>query len=261
MVVHLNGRFVDEAEATVSLLDRSYLLGEGAFATMRGYAGRCFRSGTHLANLARAAALFDVTLPDGLADVADEAARRTGAEDAYVRVTASSTAVSVIARPMDVPPADAYARGVDVVTVPLRRIPPACFDGTMKTTSYAPSTLARRAAGRAFEGLQLAIDGSVACATMANVFAVVGRELLTPGLASGCRTGVTRGVVLELAPSVGLLPREVVLAPETLLEADEVFLTSTRLECLGVASIDGAPRPDARPYTHALRAALRALAL
>ena len=140
----------------------------------------------------------------------------------------------------------------------------------MKSTSYAPLVLARREARSrgigAGEGIMLATDGSLACGTMANLFLVKGDELHTPSLASGCRAGVTRELVLELALRVGLTPREGTLPLDALFDADEAFFTSSRVECLPIASVDGRAigrAPDAgeprAPRAAALRSALRAV--
>ena len=273
--VYFDGRFVgpNEDEARVPVIDPGYLLGEGVFATMHGYDGVCFRAERHLQILARGAALFGMTLPAGIERIlaiADEAASRTRVRDAYVRVTVTRSAddtrprLSVISRPLDVPSADDYARGVASTIVAPRRIPPACLDGTIKMTSYGPQVLARREAASkgvgAGEGIVLAIDGSLACGTMANLFVVRGDALLTPSLESGCRAGVTREAVLELAARVGLTAREERLDPAALFDADEAFFTSSRVECLPIASVDGrAIGSGAHPRTTEIRAALRAV--
>lgn len=266
-------------EARVPVTDRGYLLGEGVFATLHGYDGVCFRAERHLQVLARGAAMFGLTLPLGierLLAVVDEAAARTRAKDAYVRVTLTRGAegdhpvLSVLSRPLVTPSAEDYERGVGAIVVTARRFPPACMDGTVKTTSYAPQVLARReSVARGVgegEGIMLAVDGSLACGTMANLFVVRGDTLLTPSLASGCRAGVTREAVLEIAAGVGLTAREEVLDPALLDEADEVFFTSSRVECLPIAAVDGRAvgggRTEARvrhPRTTELRAQLREL--
>jgi branched-chain amino acid aminotransferase len=273
--VFFEGRFVPEAEARVPITDRGYMLGEGVFATLRGYEGACFRPERHLATLARGAEAFGLELPvslERLAAIADLAAQRSGAHDARVRVTlargaeaanADKAVLSVVARAFELPSDDDYLHGIAVATVSARRVPPACMDGTVKTTSYAPALLALRAAQArgARDGLQLATDGSLACGTMANVFVVTGDTLLTPSLGSGCRAGVTREAILALAPAEGLEVREARIEPRALLEADEAFLTSTRIECLSIASVDGhvIGRPLHHPRASALRRALRAL--
>jgi branched-chain amino acid aminotransferase len=270
-VIHVGGRFVAPEEAVVPLLDPGYLLGDGVFATMRGYEGACFRPEEHLAEIERGASMFGIRMPastPAVLELVDEAARRTGTRAAYVRVTltrsvtADRGALSIIARPMDVPSAEAYAQGVATVTVSPRRIPPACIDGTIKTTSYAVQVLARREVQSrgAVEGIQLAIDDSLACGTMGNLFVLRGTELLTPSLSSGCRAGVTRRAVLELAPGLGLTPKECRLDPSIFVEADEAFLTSTRVECLPIATVDGKRIGKGTfPRTKALRGALIAL--
>jgi branched-chain amino acid aminotransferase len=269
----VDGRLRDASDAGVPLDDPGYLLGDGVFATMRGYEGRCFRASAHLEELARGAALFGIEVPvglDRLARLADEAASRSGAADAYVRVTLTrGPRLSILTRAMDVPSEDDYARGVSAVTVSRRRIPADCMDSTVKSTSYAPMVLSRRevAARGAGEGVVLALDGALACGTMANLFVVTAEgELVTPSLASGCRDGITRRAVNELSGA-----REARLEPSVLRSAREAFFTSTRVECLPIASVDGHPvggapsaatdaRADARfPRATALRAALRQL--
>ncbi|MDB4938130.1 MAG: Branched-chain amino acid aminotransferase [Labilithrix sp.] len=261
------------------LTDPGYLLGEGVFATMRGYDGVCFRAERHLATLVRGAATFGLALPvgvDRVMAIADEAASRTRVRDAYVRVTLARSgdpdrpALTVISRPLDAPGDEAYVHGVASAIVATRRVPPACMDPTVKTTSYAPQVIARRQAVAlgigAGEGIMLAVDGSLACGTMANLFLVKGDMLLTPPTASGCRGGVTRELVLELAARVGLTAREEMLDPSALFDADEAFFTSSRVECLPIASVGGravgrertTPTEGPRhPRTAALRAALR----
>jgi branched-chain amino acid aminotransferase len=273
--VYFDGRFVapEGEKARVPVSDPGYLLGEGVFATMHGYDGVCFRAERHLKTLVRGAALFGMTLPSGIdriIAIADEAASRTRSRDAYVRVTVTRSTddahplLTVLSRPLDVPSAADYARGVQSTIVSGRRIPPACIDGTIKMTSYAPQVLARReAASRGIgpgEGIVLAVDGSLACGTMANLFIVKGDTLLTPSLASGCRAGITREVVLEIASRVGLTAREEALDQSALFDADEAFFTSSRVECLPIAAVDGRAigGPD-HPHTAALRSALRAV--
>ena len=256
-VVHLNGSFVAEADAKVSLFDAGYLLGVGVFATLRGDDGVCFRPEAHLAALADGAASFGLAAPDipALVATADEVARRVGGI-ARVRVTVSETATSVIGERMAPPTASEHANGVTLATIGRRR----AGEGTPKTTSYGPQVVARAEATRrgAAEGLQLSNDGSVAGGTMANLFVRSGRVLATPWLTSGCRAGVTRAAILELAPGLGLSVEERRILPEELLHADEVFLTSTRVECLPVSAIDARPIACGEA-TAALREALRAL--
>ncbi len=81
--------------------------------------------------------------------------------------------------------------------------------------------------------------GEVAECTTANIFSVRGGTVTTPPLSSGCLEGVTRSVLLEIAPRSGVPMVEQTLMPEDLYAADEVFITSTNRSLLGVSEIAG----------------------
>jgi branched-chain amino acid aminotransferase len=238
-VVWYGGRFVDPSEATVSVLDRGWLLGDGVFATMRGYDGRCFGVARHLASLEKGAGALGLEIPGSLpalTEIADEAARRTEAKNAYVRITVSRGASAVIARPLEVPSEEEYANGIETMVVGPRRIPPECVDPAFKTTSYAPQIVAWREieAAAVREGIQLAIDGTIACGTTSNFFLVMDGVLVTPPTSTGCRPGVTRRTVLEIADALGIHVLEERIPLASLDRAEEAFFTSSRIELLPI---------------------------
>ena len=79
--------------------------------------------------------------------------------------------------------------------------------------------------------------GEVAECTAANIFVVKGEKVLTPPLASGCLEGVTRGILMEIAPEAGISVIEQTLKPEDFAGADEIFITSTNRNIIGVGEI------------------------
>jgi branched-chain amino acid aminotransferase len=81
--------------------------------------------------------------------------------------------------------------------------------------------------------------GEVAECTAANIFCVRGGRILTPPLTSGCLEGITRGVLLEIAASHGISAAEQTLMPEDLYSAEEVCMSSTNRNLLGVGEIAG----------------------
>jgi branched-chain amino acid aminotransferase len=81
--------------------------------------------------------------------------------------------------------------------------------------------------------------GEVAECTAANIFCVRGGRVTTPPLNSGCLSGITRSVLLEIGASVGVEVKEAVLRPDDLYAADEVFISSTNRSMLGVSEIKG----------------------
>jgi branched-chain amino acid aminotransferase len=81
--------------------------------------------------------------------------------------------------------------------------------------------------------------GEVAECTSANIFCVKEGKVLTPPLSSGCLEGVTRSVLIEIAPRAGVQIVEQSITPEDLYTAEEVFITSTNRTLLGVSEIAG----------------------
>ena len=81
--------------------------------------------------------------------------------------------------------------------------------------------------------------GEVAECTSANIFVVKNGKVLTPPLNAGCLEGVTRGILMEIAPGAGRLVAEQSLHPEDLYSADEMFISSTNRNVIGVGEIAG----------------------
>jgi len=89
------------------------------------------------------------------------------------------------------------------------------------------------------EGLMMDEDGRVVCATSANVFAVLGRELVTPPVAECGVAGVVRGVVMEVARETGLSVVERALLPSELADADEIMLSNSLIGVWRVRELEG----------------------
>jgi branched-chain amino acid aminotransferase len=111
----------------------------------------------------------------------------------------------------------------------------------VKTISWLNSVWASAEAQRAgFDEVVLLNErGEVAECTAANIFAVKGDKVVTPPLSSGCLEGVTRGVLMEVAADAGTSVVEQTLRLEDLYGADEVFVTSTNRNVIGVKEIAG----------------------
>ncbi len=95
--------------------------------------------------------------------------------------------------------------------------------------------------------------GEIAECTAANIFAVKSGKVFTPPLNSGCLEGVTRGILFEIAPEAGVSVIEQALRPEDLYSADEIFMSSTNRNLIGVGEVAGhkiATAPG--PVTHQL---------
>jgi branched-chain amino acid aminotransferase len=111
----------------------------------------------------------------------------------------------------------------------------------VKTISWLNSVWAVAEAQReGFDEVVLLNErGEVSECTAANIFAVKGDKVLTPPLSSGCLEGVTRGVLTEVAAEAGATVVEQTLRMDDLYNADEVFITSTNRNVIGVREIAG----------------------
>lgn len=191
-----------------------------------------------------------------------EGVRESGYTEALARVALhwdreGGCSVSLILRPYAGAAPERLERGVELVTVAGRRGPAHGQDWRLKASDYVSGVLAHLDT-EAMDGapgperLFLTPGGEVAETTVANVFIVRGKSLLTPWPASGILVGVTRSAVLESAPRLGLMPLETALTRHDLYTAEECFLTSASCEALPVVRVDGrtvgtgAPGPRAR---------------
>ena len=148
-------------------------------------------------------------------------------------------------------------KGIRLTLTTIRRPSPLTGPTQAKTLNYLNSLLAKREAMErgTFDGLMVTTDGYVAECSMSNVFFIKNRTLYTPSLACGILPGITRRVVLDSAPALGLQPREGRYRPAFLYKADECFLTGSGIGILPVQAIDGHsfPKQTARSQVAAIQ--------
>jgi len=111
----------------------------------------------------------------------------------------------------------------------------------VKTISWLDSVwVAEEAKREGYDEVVLLNErGEVSECTAANIFAVRNDKIITPPLSSGCLEGVTRGVLMEIAAEAGTTVVEQAMRPEDLYVAEEVFITSTNRNVIGVKEIAG----------------------
>ena len=118
---------------------------------------------------------------------------------------------------------------------------------SVKTTSWLANVWSAAEANKEgfHEVILLNERGEVSECTSANLFAVKNGKIFTPPLNSGCLEGVTRGILMEIAPEAGVSIVEQSLKLDDLYSADEVFISSTNRGILGIAKIAGHKLPHA----------------
>ena len=259
-------------------LDLALVRGDAVFEALRVYAGRPFRLDAHLDRLARSAEAIDLPLPGDLEDLATRAVAAAGGGDAVLRLICTrgregsgEGGPAAFAICTDIPGSleEERRRGLRLVllttaTDPLVRAASPWLLPGVKTISYAVNMAAQRAARArgADDAVLVGLGGELLEAPTANLWWRTGHTLHTPSLDLGVLAGITRAVLRELAPGLGLKVLEGVFTAEDLAAADEAFLSSSTREIMPVIEVDGAPVADARPGPAAadLQSALRRLA-
>ena len=262
----VNGEIGEAADARVPVLDNGFLFGDGVYETLRTYGGRPFHLDRHLARLRASARLLGVPVPmdDGaLARDVDRVLERAKNPESTIRMLVTrgvgdatyrfdrvkGPTVVILAKPFEAFPENLYAEGIPVIVSSVRRNHPRALNPAMKSNNLINNILAAREAQAkgAFEPILLNETGEVAEGAGSNVFIVRGGGLLTPPLEAGILPGVTRAVLLEIAPGLGITAREEPIAVKDLLAADEAFITSTLKEAMPIATVDGKPIGGGRP--------------
>jgi branched-chain amino acid aminotransferase len=258
MKVYLDGRFVEEADAKVSVFDHGLLYGDGIFEGIRLYGGNVFRLEEHIERFEYSAKAILLELPltrQQWIDVVCETCRVNGLKDGYIRLVATrgvgdlglapwlcpKPSYFVIASKISLYPAEHYENGLAIVTVATRRVGQGAVPSTVKSLNYLNNILAKieaRQAG-ALEAIMLNDQGYIAEATADNVFAVHKGVILTPAASQGALKGVTRNTVIDIAADLKLAVREADLTRYDLWCADECFLTGSGAEVIPVVKLDG----------------------
>jgi branched-chain amino acid aminotransferase len=278
MWIYLNGRFVIQEEALISVFDHGFLYGDGVYETLRSYGHRLFMCDQHVARLFRSADAIGLAVPIPTKcwpDLLHEAMVRNqvghAQQDAYLRITVSrgagdigldpalcpSPTVVIMAKPLTAPPAGLYEKGVDVIIAETRRNSPEALSPQIKATNFLNNILAKREAitAGAFDSIFLNAEHQLTECTVSNLFFVANGVLRTPSVDCGLLDGLTRMVVIQLARELPVRVEEGRYTPDDLYRATECFLTNTSMEIMPVASVDrrviGAGTPG--PLTRKLR--------
>ncbi len=258
LAVWINGRLVPKSEAKVSVYDHGFLYGDGVFEGIRAYDGKVFMLREHLDRLYESARSIWLTIPYEKEEMR-QAIKRTlkdnGLRDAYIRVVVSRGEgdlgldprkcprpnVIIITDRIELFPSEFYEKGIELMTVSVRRSSPQVLNPNIKSLNYLNNILAKIEAieGGKMEGLMLTWDGYVAEGTGENIFLVIDGRLKTPPVHMGILKGITRRVVLRLGREMGLETEEVPLTLHDVYTAQECFLTGTGAEIMPVVKVDG----------------------
>ena len=258
MKIYIDGKYLDERTAKISVFDHGLLYGDGVFEGIRAYNGRVFKLKEHIDRLyaSAKAILLDIPLkPVAMMKATVETIRQNKLRDCYVRLivtrgigtlglnprSCKRPSVIIIAGKIQVYPEELYARGMDIVTVPTVRNLHSAVNPAIKSLNYLNNILAKIEANNAGveEAVMLNAEGFVSECTADNLFIIKHGALFTPANYAGALYGITRGTVMGLAEQGGIKVAETNLTRYDLFNADECFLTGTGAEIMPVIKIDG----------------------
>jgi branched-subunit amino acid aminotransferase/4-amino-4-deoxychorismate lyase len=260
---------VHPARAVIAATDEGFTRGRAAFETLRVYGGRPFRLEEHLARLAGSAERLALPEPDrgALRALVHDALEAAGVGDVGLRIYwtpgapgAGPTAI-VLVSPIPGWIEEARARGQRLVSLVFPgRAAPWLLPGT-KSVSYATHVAAEAEARRrgADDAVLVDLDGTVLEGTVTNIWWREGDTLVTPELELGILAGETRAALLGLAAEEGFGVETGAFPLDRLLEAEEVFTSSSVREVMPVVSVDGHAY-DSRRAAQSMLRALRRLA-
>jgi branched-chain amino acid aminotransferase len=257
MKIYMNGKIVDEKDAKVSVFDHGLLYGDGVFEGIRAYNNRVFMLDEHVDRLYRSAQSIALEIGMSKKDMAQavvKACKANHIKDGYIRLVVTrgvgslglnpfnckEPQVIIIADAIQLYPKELYEKGMSIITVGTMRNQAEAVNPRIKSLNYLNNILAKIEALNAgvMECVMLNPQGYVAEASGDNVFVIKGDTLMTPPSWCGALEGITRQVVMQLAPEQGFKVKEEVLTRYDLYNADEMFLTGTAAEIISVVNMD-----------------------
>ncbi|MBC2596366.1 branched-chain-amino-acid transaminase [Ruficoccus amylovorans] len=278
MKIYINGKFYGRDEAKVSVFDHGFLYGDGIFEGIRVYGSNVFELDEHLKRLEYSAKAIMLEMPWTRQEVSDavcETCRQSGVTDGYIRLivtrgagalglspkTCHDPQLIIIADQIQLYAPEVYENGLKIITSATRRNSPAALPPMVKSLNYLNNILAKIEASNLGyqEAIMLNNEGYVAECTGDNIFVLQGGKLYTPPVSSGSLTGITRQVVVNIAAELGVPLVETALTRYDLWVAEEMFLTGSAAEIIGVVEVDhrkisnGKPGPVTGKFLQAFR--------
>jgi branched-chain amino acid aminotransferase len=256
--IFLDGEFVVEPDAKVSVFDHGLLYGDGVFEGIRFYNGHVFLLEEHLDRLFDSAKAILLTIPMDRAALTEallETCRRNNLRDGYIRLVVTrgkgdlglnpnkckSPTVFIIAATIELYPEKYYTEGLRVNTVPTQRVSAAALSPAIKSLNYLNNILAKIEGNLygAQESIMLNAQGFIAECTADNLFVVKKDKVFTPHVSDGALGGITRRLMFELARGLGREILEANLTRYDLFVSDELFCTGTGAEVVPISEVDG----------------------
>jgi len=264
--IWLGDKLVDEQDAKISVFDHGLLYGDGVFEGIRVYSKRVFELDAHIERLYNSAKGIRLDIPmskEQLVAAIHKTVEANGVIDGYIRLvitrgagslglnpfTCETPVVIIIADNIQLYPEELYEKGMKIISATTVRNHPLAIPPQIKSLNYLNNILAKIEAldYDVPEAIMYNHEGYVAEATGDNVFMVRKGIIYTPPTEAGGLEGITRTVVIRLAGKEGIEVIEKNLTRFDLYIGDELFLTGTAAEVIGIVEIDGRVIGEGKP--------------
>lgn len=280
--VWINGEFIDEDKARISLRDTGLIHAAGLFSTFRAHNGKIFRLKDHLTRLRRSCEALFIPLiykDEAIIAAAKEILSRNDLSDARMRLTVTrgsaqqdplhglrlSPTTFLTATAFESYPAEYYERGMTVIALDDQKLNPYDIQAGHKTLNYFSRLTALRDATQrgAGEALWFNVHNYLQSGSISNIFIIKNRTLITPptrddlldpAIAEKCPypksatlPGITRQVVFEIAAAEKIPIDRAAINITQLLGADEAFLTNSIMGIMPVARVERKPIGPDKP--------------
>ncbi|HKD20003.1 MAG TPA: aminotransferase class IV [Thermoanaerobaculia bacterium] len=257
--VYLNGRFLPEAEAGISPLDRGFLFADAIYEVVRYDRGRPYRLTEHLERMHEGLSAIRIAETTDFFEAAGQRLLEENGlleKDAFVYAQVSRGAapryhafppegtkptVFAFAREVDPPPAAEGGRAILLTDERWGRC-------NIKSVMLLPNVLAAQKAREAGAVDAILVrDGFALEATKANLFLVAKGVVRTAPNGPRILPGVTRSAAIDAARRIGFTVEERAFTVEEMYAAQEVFLASTTLWTYPLVAVEGRPVGGGKP--------------
>ncbi|MCH6265034.1 D-amino-acid transaminase [Neobacillus citreus] len=246
---YFNGKFVDANDPVIPIDERGHQFGDGVYEVIRIYNGKPFMLEEHVDRLYQSAYAIKLQIdPDcgALKNTMLELIRESGLInlDLYVQVTRGMASrnhlfpdcpvsVSMTVKPFRT--IKIGEKGAGVTFLPDERWQN-CF---IKSLNLLPNILAKQSAyEKGFLEAVLVRDGKVTEGTSSNVYIVKNSSIITTPLSKHILSGITRMAVKGIAIENGIPFIEKQFTPDEMIQADEIFITSTTMEIMPIVRVE-----------------------
>ncbi|MCW8930929.1 MAG: D-amino acid aminotransferase [Gammaproteobacteria bacterium] len=263
-IVYLNGEFIPLDKANISVLDRGFIFGDGVYEAIPTYAKKPFRVKHHLERLNNSLNAIQIKNPLSFTQwqqLIKQLIHKNNYLDQYIYLQITrgvaprnhafphqeSPTIFMMTSPLEKQSQEVIENGISVVSLPDNR----WQNCQIKSISLLPNVLLQQQAlDKGAKEAILIRDGLATEGSASNLFIVLDDCLITPPKGPLLLPGVTRDLIVEIAHEQAICIKEHSITETELMNAQEIWLTSSTKEILPVTRLNDKIISNGRPGRH-----------